>query len=631
MKIQHIAIIFIIIILPISMTVSAYIDSQIETIQLQAEYNAKLTDATYDAVKAFQINTVNNRYSSVSDSKIRDVEASVNTFYTSLASNEDMIKEELRAYVPALVFTLYDGYYIYSKYDNVYPQNTGEPILDEEELKKDEHTEYGLKPYIYYSCRYAKGNKDFVVNYTLDNAITLYGDFGDGDGYKTLSGYLINSDAVEIKSYENQLPQNWLINYNADGAQVEIGPEILTEHLLFVDKEEDGSYKQGEYTYLVYNGQKIYYDKDRAIQKPTETKYFRYQNYTKTYLTNSYANKDLIEYLRQRTGESFSLESGDVTYFNADGNLHSTSSIEYYAKAKQFTEKVRELTRGITQENAVDEEGNPVDFEAVLENAGYVNTGDDEIFYADNQNDPLLVGSTFNENRRMVIRKSIKTNLATAIANYNMYSGKNYEFTFPELLEVDWEKITSKISVTAFLQGFSIGHKVYNNYCVITNNNNEETIDEEGIYMITENTVTKEREYHLPGCTYLAKPEIETNLKIVESYSNLSFLRQTVRIAEGDYTYFYPQTRNKNGSLVNITSCYHCIVNASNVYMANEIIKGRTDENNQITREDFPEFNIRSGGAKNERMKSIREIYLRALARERYDLYRANIDAFNDE
>ena len=135
MKIQHIAIIFIIIILPISMTVSAYIDSQIETIQLQAEYNAKLTDATYDAVKAFQINTVNNRYSSVSDSKIRDVEASVNTFYTSLASNEDMIKEELRAYVPALVFTLYDGYYIYSKYDNVYPQNTGEPILDEEELK----------------------------------------------------------------------------------------------------------------------------------------------------------------------------------------------------------------------------------------------------------------------------------------------------------------------------------------------------------------------------------------------------------------------------------------------------------------------------------------------------------------
>ena len=29
--------------------------------------------------------------------------------------NENQVKE----YVPALVYTLYDGYYIYSKYDNI--------------------------------------------------------------------------------------------------------------------------------------------------------------------------------------------------------------------------------------------------------------------------------------------------------------------------------------------------------------------------------------------------------------------------------------------------------------------------------------------------------------------------------
>lgn len=82
MKMQHIAVIFVIIIIPISIITSFYISTQIYTITLQTEYDTKLSDATYGAVKAFQINTVNNRYSTVSDSKIRDIEASVNTFLT---------------------------------------------------------------------------------------------------------------------------------------------------------------------------------------------------------------------------------------------------------------------------------------------------------------------------------------------------------------------------------------------------------------------------------------------------------------------------------------------------------------------------------------------------------------------
>ena len=73
MKIQYIAVIFIIIIVPISMATTSYINSQIDTITLQSNYNDKLIDSTYDAVRAFQINTVNNRYSSISDSKIRDI------------------------------------------------------------------------------------------------------------------------------------------------------------------------------------------------------------------------------------------------------------------------------------------------------------------------------------------------------------------------------------------------------------------------------------------------------------------------------------------------------------------------------------------------------------------------------
>ena len=73
MKLQHLAIIFVIIILPITMVVTQYIQTQIDTIGLQTTYTSKLQNATYDAIKAFQINTINNKYSSVSDSKIRDI------------------------------------------------------------------------------------------------------------------------------------------------------------------------------------------------------------------------------------------------------------------------------------------------------------------------------------------------------------------------------------------------------------------------------------------------------------------------------------------------------------------------------------------------------------------------------
>ena len=87
MKLQHLAIVFVIIIMPISMIMASYIQNQIEAIEIQTAFDNGLINATYGAVKAFQINTTNNKYSSISDSKIRDIEASVNTFYSLLMSS----------------------------------------------------------------------------------------------------------------------------------------------------------------------------------------------------------------------------------------------------------------------------------------------------------------------------------------------------------------------------------------------------------------------------------------------------------------------------------------------------------------------------------------------------------------
>lgn len=87
MKLQNMTIIFIIIIIPVTLILSAYIGTQIKTANLQQQYDTKLMDATHDAIVAFQLNTMNNQYSNNADSIRRDIKAAINTFSTSLTTN----------------------------------------------------------------------------------------------------------------------------------------------------------------------------------------------------------------------------------------------------------------------------------------------------------------------------------------------------------------------------------------------------------------------------------------------------------------------------------------------------------------------------------------------------------------
>ena len=121
MKIQDLAIIFVIIIFPISLVLSAYTQYQIQTLNTQTLYDSQLTEATRDAIKAYQINAENSTTSELANSKIRDIEASVSTFKNSIISSfrlNGYTEEELDNYIPALVYTMYDGFYIYSPYEN---------------------------------------------------------------------------------------------------------------------------------------------------------------------------------------------------------------------------------------------------------------------------------------------------------------------------------------------------------------------------------------------------------------------------------------------------------------------------------------------------------------------------------
>lgn len=117
MKLQGVSVLFALIVLPLILVLSYYIRLQVETINLQNTYDAKLLNSTRDALSAFEINTANEDLSTVSDSLRTIIEASSNVFINTLATNLGMSnasKNYIEPYVPSLLYTLYDGYYIYA-------------------------------------------------------------------------------------------------------------------------------------------------------------------------------------------------------------------------------------------------------------------------------------------------------------------------------------------------------------------------------------------------------------------------------------------------------------------------------------------------------------------------------------
>ena len=135
MKIQSLAVIFAIIILPIIIILSYYIHREVDTIAAQTAYDTKLIDATHDAMAAFELNTANEDLSSVADALRSIIEASTNVFFNSLATNLGMSnanKDFVRPYIPGILYTLYDGYYIYA------PTRVPEVLIGKDENDGDQ-------------------------------------------------------------------------------------------------------------------------------------------------------------------------------------------------------------------------------------------------------------------------------------------------------------------------------------------------------------------------------------------------------------------------------------------------------------------------------------------------------------
>ncbi len=450
MKIQNLAIIFIIIILPISLVLSSYTKNRVETISMQSKYDSKLNDATHDAIKAYQVNSFTSDTSYYTNSKIRDIEASVNTFFYSLSTNFSSLgytKETLQNYVPAIVYTMYDGYYIYSPYINKWQTDSENQDISKEmsEQITEQHTYenngkmYGLKSYVYYSCRYRKNDdNDVTITYSLDNYVQIQGKI---DG-KVVSkyGYLLSNVSVNGES----------ISYN--------GVEIPEENTTILNGLKENIYVDGKL------------EKNLPYVKENGTKYYLKDDGTVFSVLN---------------GKSQVQINYDITKFT-----NNKSAKNYYKEADELRKFIQgsSFLSSLTTNDIVDvDTGKKYIEDSSLKNPYSSITG--KIFDFDNNEGIEAETSNFNTHRIDVIKNSIERNLSIAISNFNRYSDVTTDFQMPKLKDTDWDKIMNNISVISFFQGANIGGKVYNGYSVITNTMNEDVVMDDSIYIKKDDTI----------------------------------------------------------------------------------------------------------------------------------------------
>lgn len=630
MRIQDLAIIFIIIILPISIVLGAYTQMQISTISLQTEYDMKLIAATSDAIKAFQINTANSSTSDIANSKIRDIEASVSTFKASIKSVFGMngySEDEMNEYIPALVYTMYDGFYIYSRFNNqnyLYEVDENGNVTNNP-LDKNGENVFGLKPYISYSVKYnPNSDLDIVITYSLDNYISIKGMVKvDGEKqYWDKSGYLIDG-----------------IKKDASGKITYNGVEIDKNVVLSEDLPAIGSLEKGTYKYVRYNGTKYYLDERNA-----RVIYFLNGNLMEINPTSDYDKyKDMIEkgeslseelpqigtlargnykyivyngtkyYLDERNTRIIYFLNGNLMEIKPklDENIESSykkyentiengeSAYKFYDEANKFTQSVKNVLANLTNKDAQDfiinSNGETIQTTVFSDETEYKIFD----FNSDSSKPEKNIecrSSNFNQHRLAVIKNKIRTNLAIAITNFN--SAYNIEFQMPELTEEDWAKAMNNISLISFIQGIDIGGKTYNGYTIINNSESKEVVREENIYILGNDGF-----YHRIGDKYLLEAnniggnsEYNSNVN-ASGRLNLDFNKQRAYTEDGSTVYYYPISK--------YYASYNSIVNQN------------------YWDKDYDNYNDIYAYVATKNV-NLRKAFYMALGRERYGMYKSN-------
>ena len=607
MKLQNMTVIFIIIMIPIIVVVSYYIGLQINTITMQKDYTVKLQTAAKDSIQALEINTVewNSASSNLADSKRRDVLAAINTFTTSLANSMGIGgagKGRIQTYIPAIAYTMYDGYYIYSA-SLMQNQDTNSEGLTQFETdsegkttgnilyKDDSSYQYILKPYSPYSARYVKDNIDITVNYTLDNYIRVYGTV-DGE-YQTKEGYLVVCGSNSNEGVNN-VKNGRISEIKYRGA--EIKPETLKENVYIVGEEvKEYPYIYDQYDNKLYWDGSNYFSVDKNNNKvylqtalPEGDAGFSITNRFRKISIPMYDNREdewtvqkVFQILNPGGGYKFYYEnqSGAFVEFTSVENIDGSdnkklagvevekdkdfSAINYCVESYVFTKWVTKNLGSITVGDMQISTGNSINSLKNITSAeqqyyGQYNNVDDsaKIFKIsednnpDPENDTAYAESVLAQHKKDIIINTIEKNLSQATEQAKKMN-PNYEYRLPQLSYDEWEQALSNISIIAFMQGMPIGLKYYNNYAIATSTLNKEFVDPDELYFAGKD----DQYYHQRQC------EQATGSDYV-GYRSIDYVAKSYEKSDNGTTstkYYYPHANSTNSEL----ECYYCLVNRS--------------------------------------------------------------------
>ena len=616
MKLQYLIIVFIIIAIPMIVLLTYYMSLQKQTLDMQTAYDLKLISSVKQAIEAFEVNTVewDRGYSRYADTKRKDILASINTFTTSFANNLNMSginRESILTYVPAVMYNLYDGFYIYTPtnvpvtknnnkgiqlfrnrnytnvattdmitiggtsgeklpnnllYDaesggrtyNYYEGDQTVEITNATENINNAKKEYKhiLKTFVPYSEKVKKGADDYIINYTLDNYIRVYWKTRPGEqGYK--EGYLI--DTTKITGINTTR-----IKYD----EKSIEAEVLLENVAYLDDHNNIRIGYYQYVYNMYN-EKCYFDETLSKwfkvkdNKRIDLENCKYGDYGCEYkvmrLIDNRGNLLTLYQLINRAediGIHSSLDECPITIELIEriknGEYIDVATFLNYAREKNITYPDMVLNNSLKKDfSAFNYYIESYFFSTWVDSLNITDSSGNEYLKINNSNKIEDKNSPFNRHKAGIMQGIITDNLKTAIASYSKNSSMNFEL--PIFTEEDWDKIFSNISMTAFVQNIPIGLKYYNNYVIAVSSNNKEYVNPDEIYYISEN----DKYFHLKNCG-----KIGTEGRIT-GYKNIDFIAQSIQKPnlEGepqeDPVYYFKHAISD--SVAN-KRCYYCLI-----------------------------------------------------------------------
>lgn len=658
MKLQSFGIIFALVALPLILVLTYYIQLQVDSIEIQSQYDTQLLDSTYDAMSSFEINTANEDLSSVSDSLRTIIEASANVFMNTLATNFGMSnasKSYVEQNIPALLYTLYDGYYIYAptKVPTVLTKSDGTAVavgdlgvtlnangtysyeeIDEESaewlaLSNDEK----LKRYVHY---------DDLKNFsrTEDYGQLLY-EKADGTYTANIGEAKFNNKNV-LKSY---MPFSARYKQQLNGKDADLTIVYTLDNYVTIEGSIGDEYYTKSGYLISRDSVKVYVDDDPNI-------ILKYNQETAKELIESGAHKIKVEIVGEENS-SFEIEPGDsvqslqekintenTNLDNAQNELAGNTSLTddakntlkstintcherlneyqyrldlisaaiYYAKAEIFSDWVYSYVGDLRENALVEISGQNYESIKGIEQVTYDFSGSDAvIFNVEGETvtgkTEIAIDSNFYTHKINVIRNSIQYNLNLAMSTYNMNTTEAYSYSMPVMTNDEWQQILSNVSIVSFMQGMKCGLKTYNNYMIVSSTNNEIVTSPEHIYYVQKDNFNDENtEYHSINCQKLMDADSVYNPvgSGGSGYTQyLSFSSKEVKYDKiyDKYNTILPYKYDHKN-----LACYDCVndgnYNTTNIF----------DETNS----DYTRF------------ANLRRAYYIAVAKERNDIYKMN-------